>query len=152
MTRPADPAPTPNEPPRRQVQDDATPLPHTTAAGAPLRGREPGIVLDENLAAALQTGVPLRMQEIREWTPAGRANDAAWVAELMRAGASADELLYGQQNGRPAAALAALVRALAALAYQEGGVTVAGLHWCASPHIECPTGPQWAHLNGGRSG
>jgi hypothetical protein len=105
--------------------------------------------LEENLRAALQTGVPLRMQEIRGWTSAQRANDAAWITELMRAGASADELLYGRRDGRPAAAFAALVRGLAALAFQEGGVTVAGLHWCAAPHIECPTGPQWAHLNRG---
>lgn len=102
--------------------------------------------LEANLAAALSAAVPLRMLEIRSWTSAQRANDAAWVVELMRAGAAGDELLYGQGNGRPAAALAALVRGLAALAYAEGGVTVAGLHWCAARHIECPNGPQWAHL------
>ncbi|WP_141576174.1 hypothetical protein [Actinomadura sp. WMMA1423] len=109
------------------------------------RARHEG--LDENLAAGLLVAVPQRMQEIRGWTPEQRANDAAWVVELMRAGAAGDVLLYGAKDGRPAAAFAALVRGLAALAYVEGGVTVAGLHWCAARHIECPTGPQWAHLD-----
>lgn len=104
--------------------------------------------LDANLAAALAVGVPLRMQEIRGWTDEQRANDAAWVVELMRAGAAGDVLLYSGAEGQAAGAFAALVRGLAALAYVEGGVELAGLHWCAAPHIECPNGPQWAHLDG----
>lgn len=77
--------------------------------------------LDENLASALLAAVPLRIWEIAHWTPEQRANDAAWAAEP--------------------AAFSALVRGLVALAYVEGGVTVAGLHWCTAPHIECPGRP-----------
>ncbi|TDD37842.1 hypothetical protein E1287_07230 [Actinomadura sp. KC06] len=102
--------------------------------------------LDEKLTAALRAAVPLRMLEIRGWTDRQRANDAAWVQELMRGGAAADELLYGVKGGRPAAAFGALVRGLAVLAYVEGGVELAGLHWCAEPHIECPSRPPWTHL------
>lgn len=102
--------------------------------------------MDENLRSALLAAVPLRIFEIRQWTPEQRANDAAWVMELMRAGAAGDELLYGVRDGRPAAAFNALMRGLAALAYVEGGVTFAGLHWCTEKHIECPNGPQWSHL------
>lgn len=102
--------------------------------------------LGENLASALAVAVPLRMQEIRGWTPEQRSNDAAWVVELIRAGAGGDVLLYGGPGGSAAGAFAALVRGLAALAYVEGGVEVAGLHWCAAPHAGCPGGPQWAHL------
>ncbi|MFE9099893.1 hypothetical protein [Actinomadura geliboluensis] len=115
-----------------------------TAAFA--NGPERSEGLEENLAAALQAAVPLRMLETRDWPATQRANDAAWAVELMRSGAAADELLYGVKDGRPAAAFNALVRGLAALAYAEGGVTVAGLHWCAEQHAECPTGPQWRHL------
>src|SRR5690606_16794689 len=71
--------------------------------------------LDENLACALLTAVPMRIWEITHWTPEQRANDAAWAAELMRAGAAGDVLLYGAKDGRPAAAFSALVRGLAAL-------------------------------------
>lgn len=102
--------------------------------------------MDENLACALQVAVPLRIHEIRDWTPEQRSNDAAWVMELMRAGAAGDELLYGTAVGRPAWSFAALARGLAALAYVEGGVTFAGLHWCTEKHMECPNGPQWSHL------
>ncbi|MGI5414278.1 hypothetical protein [Actinomadura luteofluorescens] len=114
----------------------------TAFAAAPARHEG----LDENLAAGLLAAVPLRIQEIRHWTPEARSNDAAWAMELMLAGAAGDELLYGTQDGRPAAAFAALTRGVAALAYVEGGVTFAGLHWCTEKHIECPNGPQWSHL------
>lgn len=97
--------------------------------------------LDENLACALLTAVPMRIWEITHWTPEQRTNDAAWAAELMRAGAAGDVLLYGTKDGGPAAAFNALVRGLAALAFVEGGVEFAGLHWCTSPHIECPDRP-----------
>jgi len=104
--------------------------------------------MDANLACALQVAVPLRIHEIRDWTPEWRSNDAAWVMELMRAGAAGDELLYGSREGRPAASFAALTRGLAALAFVEGGVDFAGLHWCTEEHIECPNRPQWSHLGG----
>lgn len=97
--------------------------------------------LDENLACALLTAVPMRIWEITHWTPEQRTNDAAWAAELMRAGAAGDVLLYGTKDGGPAAAFNALVRGLAALAFVEGGVEFAGLHWCTAPHIECPGRP-----------
>lgn len=103
--------------------------------------------MDENLVSGLQVAVPLRIQEIRGWTDRQRANEAAWALELMRAGSGGDVLLYGGTDGQPGRAFAALVRGLAALAFVEGGVTVAGLHWCTEEHIECPNGPQWAHLN-----
>lgn len=89
---------------------------------------------DGRLQVALALAVPLRMQEL-----ADDIRHRGWVEDLAPIVADGlrapwvDELLYGGPHVVPA--YTAAVHGLAALALQvEGGVTFAGLHWCARPH------------------
>jgi hypothetical protein len=84
------------------------------------------------LIDSLRLAVPLRIMEIRDWTPQQRDNDACWYRQLLVERGGGDTLMYG--GGRPgevAVTFRNLVHALAALAYQPGGVTFSGVHWCA---------------------
>lgn len=91
---------------------------------------------EDDLMDALQTAVPLRILEIRDWTEQQRLNDAAWYAQLLLT-QGGDVLMYGTtQPGRVAATFRNYVHALAILAYAPGGVTVSGVHWCAD-HTAC---------------
>jgi hypothetical protein len=93
----------------------------------------------DHLAAMLTVAVPLRIQELRS-LPADR------LLAMREHVQHADDVLYG---GRHAVEdTARLITNLAVLALTaEGGVTVAGMHWCAVAHGGCPTGPTWAHLD-----
>lgn len=83
------------------------------------------------LLVTLEALVPLRMWEMRNWDPQRRINVAQqrW-GEVLAAGkgySGGAELMFGGPSaGRECAAL---VTALAAAAYQPGGVDFAGLHF-----------------------
>lgn len=87
------------------------------------------------LATMLQALVPLRMLELRDH---GQEQLAALArAQVETIAACGDNLLYRGPNTREA--FAALLTAVACGALvAEGGVTMLGLHWCATPHAFCP--------------
>lgn len=87
-------------------------------------------VLMETLALA----VPLRIWELAARTPAQRANIAHRCAQHVAA--HGDALQFGGKKGAAAAAFNALAQGLACAAYQPGGVTFAGRHWCTD-HARC---------------
>lgn len=86
--------------------------------------------------------VPLEISRMSGdgWTPDVRIAAArrAWAAFQAAPGAGGSQggagmMFGGQTAGRE---LASLATALAALAYQPGGVSVFGRHWCVD-HAEC---------------
>lgn len=91
-----------------------------------------------HLADALTATVPAEIEKLRGLTDQQRAARGDWLRVLNLVGAKGDALLYGGQHGESAAVFARLAEILAVLAYADGGVTVFGLHWCASPHRWCP--------------
>lgn len=84
------------------------------------------------LKLTLQALVPLAMFELAGTTFEQRQAAAAGASRVI--GEHGDDLMFGGRRGPDA--LNAVVRALAVLAYQPGGVTFAGLHFCAD-HGEC---------------
>ncbi len=88
---------------------------------------------DHLLLATLDVAVPLRIADLTYWSEAGRLTHAAGCADIIAA--QGDALQYGGKGCREA--FAAMVRALAVMAYQPGGVTFAGRHWCAGL-CDCP--------------
>jgi hypothetical protein len=85
------------------------------------------------LLASLAAAVPLAVEEMRGWTVEQRWQATAGLADIICA--QGDVLLYGGKGC--AKAWGALMRALAVGAYQPGGSTFAGLHWCAAG-CDCP--------------
>jgi hypothetical protein len=100
-----------------------------------------------SLVETLRFAVPTYIAEFRDAGP----------ADLMRAGRAA-ALLVGErgdvltfsgrkehtasQRSSVALAFNGLARGLGALAYNPGGITFAGLHWCTAAHDDCPTPPR----------
>lgn len=101
-----------------------------------IRDADPGQY--DRLADMLTTAVPLRILELR-------GLPARQLLAMREQVQHADEILYG---GRHAGAdTGRLITNLAILALTaEGGVTVAGMHWCTVAHEGCPARPVWAHL------
>lgn len=64
--------------------------------------------------------------KVREWTDHDR---------MEAEGAFSEAVLY-REAGRSANAFNAIARALAALSYCPGGVTLFGLHWDMSPNLK----------------
>ena len=91
------------------------------------------------LLITLEALVPLRIWEMRTWEPQRRIEvaQARW-GEVLAGGkgfsGGADLMFGGRAAGRECAAL---ITALAAMAYQPGGITFAGLHFDAP---QCETG------------
>lgn len=84
------------------------------------------------LAMTLDLGVPLEIARLREATPDQILHQRIQIAErLARADASIEML-----SARTGETAAALIKALALLAYAEGGVTAFGRHWCTD-HQAC---------------
>lgn len=99
---------------------------HISIAGDPRQ-----ITLVETLAFA----VPLWMDEIRDLT------DDQRIARARRCGAMVaergDVLQFGSsKTGKAAEVFNALAEGLACAAYQPGGITFAGRHWCTD-HRQC---------------
>ncbi len=99
---------------------------------------------DDNLITALQAAVPLHMAEMRDWSEKRRNNEGHFAAQVIAA--KGDVLQFGgSKKGQAAHAFNWLARGLAVAAFQPGGVTFAGLHWCVEDDEDCPNGrPTWA--------
>ena len=94
------------------------------------------------LGIALSAAVPLRIAELQELRLEVRwRRIREWTSEAVDVICAKGELLMYKQKprGGTASAFNHLARGLAALAFAEGGVTFAGWHWCAEPHLRCPT-------------
>lgn len=90
------------------------------------------IHLPPALAVTLDLGVPLEIERLRDATPDQIATQVAEVCESLSRAAASIEMLAS----RTGQTTAALIRALAILAYSDGGVTAFGRHWCTD-HRSC---------------
>lgn len=91
------------------------------------------------LLAALEASVPLKIADLAHWPVEARIRHTDGCADIIAA--QGDALQYGGKGCREA--FGAVVRALAVGAYQPGGITFAGRHWCAAA-CDCPA----AHAQG----
>lgn len=96
------------------------------------------------LLPTLQIAVPIEILRMRTWDEKTRLAKAAEFGQHIAA--NGDDILY-KTGGETATAFAALARGLAACAYQPGGVTFMGLHWCVN-HDECNEASKPALLDG----
>lgn len=89
----------------------------------------------ELLTATLQVAVPLAIREMKDWDDDIRMGYArGWGQYIAEHG---DIILYRSgKKGESAKAFAVLARGLGALAYQPGGVTFLGEHFCTD-HALC---------------
>ena len=93
--------------------------------------RRPAEEIPPMLAVTLDIGVPLEIARLRELTPEQFANLRERThAELLLADASIE--LASTRTARTATAL---IRALALLAYADGGVRAFGRHWCTNHQV-----------------
>lgn len=91
------------------------------------------------LVIGLEAAVPLLILELARLDPALRDQTRVWwAADAANEVASrGDALQYGSKKpGEAAKVFTSLAKGLAAGAYQPGGVTVFGRHWCAD-HAAC---------------
>jgi hypothetical protein len=79
----------------------------------------------ELLTISLQAAVPLRILEMRDWTPERRIEAACECADVVAS--HGDDLQYGGKHA--ADAFNKLALGLACLSYAPGGVTFMGEHW-----------------------
>jgi hypothetical protein len=87
------------------------------------------------LITALEAAVPLWIMQTAQLTPDQRSDRARTLATIIAS--QGDSILYRSlRPGGTAAAFNALAEGLALAAYQSGGITVAGRHWCAN-HFAC---------------
>jgi hypothetical protein len=90
---------------------------------------------DYVLTATLQVAVPLEIIRLRILDDDQRQ----WIARTaaQEIASHGDDILFkSKRAGDTARAFNHLATGLAALAYQPGGVTFAGLHWCPD-HTQC---------------
>lgn len=99
----------------------------------PTRFGRLGFVVDL-LSVSLQAAVPLLIAEMREVSDEHRLQLARRAVDVICE--HGDDLQFGGKHC--AAAFNAVARGLAAGAYQPGGITFLGLHWCAAG-CACPT-------------
>ncbi|GAB1646875.1 hypothetical protein [Krasilnikovia sp. MM14-A1259] len=97
-------------------------------------GNTPGATFPDVLPIALEMAVPLHIGRLRHVDAARRMAEAADAATVI--GSHGDDLQYGGKHC--ADAFNALARGLAIGAYQPGGITFAGMHWCTTIHEGCP--------------
>lgn len=107
--------------------------------------------IDDNpaLIIGLQAAVPLWIHQLGQYHHDTRDRiRARWAAQAVEDVAyRGDVLQYGsKRRGEAAAAFNSLARGLAAMAYQPGGVTAFGEHWCVN-HTECEAAAEWAASN-----
>ena len=88
------------------------------------------------LLATLDASVPLHIMKIRNWPFWVRKDYAQGALDAIAS--AGDTLMYGGKRGEAAEVFNHLARGLAVLACAPGGVTFAGIHWCAFPHPRCP--------------
>jgi hypothetical protein len=90
--------------------------------------------LREHLKIALSAAVPLRIWEMRDWSERRRIEETRGVADVI--GCEGDLLMFGGKRGETARVFNALAKGVAAAAYQPGGITFLGVHWCVN-HALC---------------
>ena len=91
------------------------------------------------LICGLQATVPLLILELAALRPAEReAVRRGWASDAAtEVGSKGDVLQYGsRRRGKAAQVFNHLARGLAASAFQPGGITFAGQHWCTE-HAVC---------------
>jgi hypothetical protein len=94
-------------------------------------------VSGELLPAALQVAVPLWIESLRQMSPEQRQARADELADVIAE--RSDSILFrGARHGESAAAFNALAEALAIGAFQPGGASAFGSHWCTD-HSACLT-------------
>ena len=82
----------------------------------------------------LEVSVPLRIAEIAGWTPEARLAVAREAGQHIAC--HGDDLMFRSKPGAGAAAFNQLTTGLACAAYQPGGITFAGYHFCTD-HQAC---------------
>jgi hypothetical protein len=92
------------------------------------------MAMPSTLGTALAAAVPLRIVELASSSDEQRLALVAGTVDTICT--HGDDLLFGGKHCKET--FAALVRALAVAAYQPGGITFAGRHWCAA-YCDCPT-------------
>lgn len=90
----------------------------------------PGLVI------ALEAAVPLEIHRMRRLPPSLRALRAEGAVDSIAS--KGDMLMFRGSPGETAEVFGHLMRGLAFLACAPGGVTFAGVHWCAFSHPYCP--------------
>lgn len=98
------------------------------------------------MRGALSVAVPPLIAEMADWSPSRRSAVRREAADLIAA--RADLLMAplpttDAERWKRYQVFAALARGIAALAYQPGGVSVFGLHWCTN-HDVCTVDGQGA--------
>ena len=90
---------------------------------------------DGLLPIALSAAVPLWIEKLRPLAPEQRIARTSGLADIIAS--QGDIILYrGGKKGETANAFNALAEGLAIGAFQSGGVTAFGQHWCTD-HAEC---------------
>jgi hypothetical protein len=80
----------------------------------------------------LAVAVPVAIAEIAHLDTGQRLELARQCSQHVAE--HGDNLMFRSAPGRSATAFAHLARGLAAAAYQPGGITFAGMHWCTDHH------------------
>ena len=87
------------------------------------------------LGPALSAAVPLYILSMTSLTDDERITLARECSQVIAS--HGDDIMFrSHKKGKTAQAFDALARGLAAAAYQPGGITFAGLHWCTD-HDAC---------------
>jgi hypothetical protein len=91
--------------------------------------------MNDLLPIGLSAAVPLWIEELRPLEPEQRLARASGLADIIAE--HGDIILYrGGKRGESARAFNALAEGLAIGAFQPGGVTAFGQHWCTD-HAAC---------------
>lgn len=101
------------------------------------------------LTSGLQAAVPLWILQLAAHDQAARDRiRTRWAREAAEAVAHRGDVLQygGGKRGEAARVFNCLARGLAAAAYNPGGITFAGIHWCVD-HAECRAAERDATAN-----
>lgn len=102
----------------------------------------PGLAEDITLTETLKMAVPMWMAQLEHVQEIPSYMTADDIRNLGTYGTGLMFHRHGEstRSERRSSTLAfnSLARGLAVLARLEGGVTFAGVHWCAKPHEGCP--------------
>lgn len=106
---------------------------------------QPPIASHPVLIETLRLAVPMWIDQLRHLDESPRDRRIqAWARDAVDPIASrADALQFGGKKGEAAEVFNHLARGLAATAFQPGGVTFAGVHWCTD-HAACEDAQAWA--------
>jgi hypothetical protein len=102
--------------------------------------------MNDLLSISLSAAVPLWIEQLRPLAPEQRLARASGLADII---AEHGDIIQfrGGRKGDTAKAFNALAEGLAIGAFQPGGVTAFGQHWCVS-HGECEAAAKAAREEG----